>query len=110
MKRKASSSSGPKPPKKQRKNNYNTFRRMNNRVMDTIPNQSHTFRNIMQQYYRENPSVLYRYQRVPFEIPTRRSINAMSRIHITQQRLKRKINGPGKTKNNPILLYSISSS
>lgn len=111
MKRKVSSSRGPTPPKRQRTNNYyNTFRRMNNRVMATIPHQSNTFMNIMQQYYRENPRLIYKYQRVPFEMPTRRTVNNLSRIYKTQQALKRRINGPGATKNNPILLYSISIS
>lgn len=110
MKRKVLSSRGPNPPKRQRKNNYyNTFRRMNNRVMATIPHQSNTFMNIMQQYYRENPRLIYKYQRVPFEMLTRQTVNTMSRIYKTTQGLQRRRNGPGATKNIPILL-SISSS
>jgi len=93
------------PKKKQRKNNYyNTFRHMNNRVMATIPHQHHIFMNIMQQYYRENPRLLYKYQRAPFEMPTRNEAKRRSEIYKTHQALKRRINAPGKTKNNPILL------
>lgn len=91
------------PRKIQRTNRHNAFIRTNNRVMNSIPHQYHTFMNIMQQYYRTNPHLLYRYQRPQFEMPTRNNMNRMSMIYKTQQKLKKK-NGPGKTKNNAIVL------
>lgn len=76
---------------------------MNNRVMHAIPYQHHTFMNIMQQYYRTNPRMLYRYQ-TRFDMPTRNTINRIATIYKTHEALKNKKNGPGKTKNNAIVL------
>lgn len=101
MKRKISISKSPR--KRQRKINHNNaFIQMNNRVMHAIPAQNHTFMNIMQQYYRTNPRMLYRYQ-TRFEMPTRNTINRMATIYQTHEALKKK-NGHGKTKNTAIVL------
>ena len=101
MKRKISISKSPR--KRQRKSNHNAFIHMNNRVMNSIPDQHHTFMNIMQQYYRTNPRMLYRYQ-TRSEMPTRNTINRMATIYQTHETLKKKKNGPGKTKNTAIVL------
>ena len=81
---------------------------MNNRVMATIPDGRDQFMNIMQQYYsqllQENPNVLYKYKLRQIEMPTRNNMKRMSEIYKTKQALK-KTNGPGKTKNNAILLF-----
>ena len=88
MKRKISSSKNPQ--KRQRTDKHNAFIRTNNKVMASIPHQHQTFMNIMQQYYKENPRVLYRYQRNQFEMPTRSTINAMARIYKTSKALEKR--------------------
>lgn len=101
MKRKISKSKSPR--KRQRKINHNALVHMNNRVMHSIPDQYHTFMNMMQQYYITNPGMLYRYQ-TRFEMPTRNTINRMATIYQTHEALRKKKNGPGTTKNTAIVL------
>lgn len=55
----------------------------------------------------ENPRVMYRYNK-KFEMPPLNVVLRRGQIYVAEQALKKKINGPGKTKNNPIVLYSSS--
>jgi hypothetical protein len=109
MKRKASKSPTlKKNPKRQHRNSFEALGLLNDLIAARIiPNQKHTFMDIMQRYYMENPGVMYRYNK-KFEMPPLSVSLRRGQIYVTEQALKKKINGPGKTKNNPIVLYSSS--
>ena len=98
--------------KKQRTNKFNTLRHINERVKAAIPNQQHTFMNIMQQYIEQLPKqdkvrLLYKYNQPKFAMPTRMTMNTMQEIERTKGGLRKRLKGPGSRKNNPILLVSL---
>jgi len=76
---------------------------MNERVRRSIPDQNHTFENIMQRYYIKNPHMLYRHGPRTFYMPTSNTSKKMANIFKTHEALKKK-NEPGGTMKSAIVL------
>jgi hypothetical protein len=79
-----------------------TLRRTNSKNVN--PNKTQEIENLMFRIFKENPRLLYQFQLQRINMSTLETIQRMGKIFRTVQALKKKINGRGSTKNNPIII------